>query len=884
MKSDTSNSRRGRFPHVARPQPTQSAPRTDGDDLRRTVLSATTHGRSRSDVSGHPTSGGTPITPRTLQGSKSSELRSSIEPLIKNEIEQNVVEIRAEAFIHAFLYPFTKLDEPDPEIMERDRGLAEACHDMLKEGLSDDDVLMSMLTDARCPKYSKNAFTLLDPNVKEEKDLYTPFRKLFTFISAFYRLSLQNQSTPLDIDAAWPDAVDPKPGHTASLNNSLRRDVFDTHNMVLKFSPRLVGETADLKPDLVLMLHRDKDPDTKQPAVYWKDVKIPIEVKIDFRSEGDIIPQVARYARAMLMEQFDRKFAITVLLSATECRLFHWDSVGCHATEPIDIHKDPILFIRCIARLAMMTPEEFGYDDHFSNAGRVLSDQDITTALTVRESPIRQYIDRECSPEEKLPETATSMLLELDTGNFIFESRGILFHRHTRVWRGKEITDVKTWETGSTRIVKQNWAEDTRPCEGYFYKLAKEVPTVSSLLLMEECDHTWAYHNRIADQDMIGYLKATENKPDRQPRRKAAQQAEGDWSTFGPDPQNELNTLEQRSRTPLTAGSKPVDSLERVLLRFVFEEEYRPLSDAKDSKEVMDATVQWVQGLITLDSLGIVHRDISYSNLMLPVIDSTLPRLKPAKIIDLGLAHWKDPQRSEQAPSRSVSSAPEIPTDGQGSLSKDPGMSGARAPRAHHHITGTLPFIAWELIQQPQNTSNASYIEHGLHHDVESIFWVLVYLCHFRAGKWRTEDMAITLERLNDPRTDVVASKKENILGMSRHTLTQIAGQFYKLRDFLKAFADYWFACYLDNKPIDVFKVLYLAIEHRDKLGQSGQEAAALVTVQQRAPVTPPRLTATVDSSKRKSSTFEDPPEIDERREEESEDVVGARRKKTKLP
>ncbi|KIO32735.1 hypothetical protein M407DRAFT_241234, partial [Tulasnella calospora MUT 4182] len=55
-------------------------------------------------------------------GSRSSELKSSLDPLIKNEIERNVVEIKAQAFVHAFLYPLARLGEQDP-VMERDLGL-----------------------------------------------------------------------------------------------------------------------------------------------------------------------------------------------------------------------------------------------------------------------------------------------------------------------------------------------------------------------------------------------------------------------------------------------------------------------------------------------------------------------------------------------------------------------------------------------------------------------------------------------------------------------------------------------------------------------------------------------------------------------------------------
>ncbi|KAG8919035.1 hypothetical protein FRC01_001513 [Tulasnella sp. 417] len=799
------------------------------------------------------------MVPRTLQGTKPSELKSSLDPLIKNAIERNVVEIKAEAFIRAFLYPSARLDELDP-VMKRDFAWAEACLAMLKKPVAGNNVLMPTLKDANCPKYSKNAFTLLD--VTREGSLYTPFRKLFTFINEFYRVSLATVS--LDIDAAWPAAIDPKtPEDSRSSTDSLRRDFFDTHDIPLKFSPRLAEETADLKPDLVLMLHHDKDPNKKQPTVYWKDVKVPIEVKTTFKSEGEIIPQVARYARAILMEQFDRKYALTASLSATQCRLFHWDSVGCHVTEPIDIHDDPILFIRCIARLAMMTPEELGYDEHFSNAGRVLCDEEITTTLTVRASPIRQYIDREPGYEEMPPEAAMSMLLQLDTKKFLFESRGMLFHRYTRVWRGEEITDVNTWRKGPTRVVKQNWAEDTRPSEGYFYKLTEEIPAVCSLVLMEECDHTWVSHNRVPEQHVMGYLKATETKP----RKGATAQSEGSL----------LDSLGQRSSTPPNVSSNLGQSLERVLLRFVFEEEYRPLSTAKDALEVLDATVQWIQGLIELDRSGIVHRDISYSNLMLPATDQELGPGRTAKIIDLGLAHWKDPQRSNGIPSRpldATSSVPEIPTDGQKSLLEASAPT-ARVPLHHHHITGTLPFIALDLIRQLQRKSKTGFIEHALHHDVESVFWVLVYFCLLRARNSGATDFLDTLDQLTSPKPDIVVSAKGYILGIGSTDLMDFAGPWHELGEFLTAFADHYFTCSRDRRCIDPFEVLKMAIEHRDKHSQQGKESPTLATIQQESSMSAPRSTVTFDSPKRKLSLLDGSSEADEGREE-SEHQSGA--------
>ncbi|KAG9039164.1 hypothetical protein FS837_001056 [Tulasnella sp. UAMH 9824] len=216
----------------------------------------------------------------TPQGSRTSKSKPFFDPLIKSKINGSVVEVKAEAFVRAFLYPSSRLGEQD-RLVERDLDLALACHDMLKQASSENDLLESILADPSCPQSSKAAFTLLDPTVKSEEDLYTTFRTLFTFINTFYPASLANRPLYLDIDAAWPAAVDPKLGdlrNTRTLRNPVRRDFFDTRKSKLIFLPRLEGELAHLKPDLVLMVHHDKDPNTKPLSVHWKDVRVAIEI------------------------------------------------------------------------------------------------------------------------------------------------------------------------------------------------------------------------------------------------------------------------------------------------------------------------------------------------------------------------------------------------------------------------------------------------------------------------------------------------------------------------------------------------------------------------------------------------------------------------------
>lgn len=144
--------------------------------------------------------------------------------------------------------------------------------------------------------------------------------------------------------------------------------------------------------------------------------------------------------------------------------------------------------------------------------------------------------------------------------------------------------------------------------------------------------------------------------------------------------------------------------------------------------------------------------------------------------------------------------------------------------------------------------------------------------------------MGDTLRGLISPDIGFVAATKMAILGRDRKSLTEIVGPFYELRDFLKAFADYHHSCSEREQPIDVSKVLDMAIEHRDKLAKSGMENASTATVhgQQLAPMTPPHNNTSFDSPKRKFSTLENTLETGDWEEEVFEEELGTPRKKTK--
>ncbi|KAG9024443.1 hypothetical protein FS837_005366 [Tulasnella sp. UAMH 9824] len=193
---------------------------------------------------------------------------------------------------------------------------------------------------------------------------------------------------------------------------------------------------------------------------------------------------MARYARAVKLEQFDRNVIFSVLLSKRKCRVFHWDAAGCHTTE-IDVHDDPTAFIQVIGRFASMSPATMGYDVRFSNARRVLAGEKSRTVLKVFPGPVEQFFD-------EFPAGADAgnvIKLDLVVDNPIFEARGLLFSRFTRVWEGRE---------------RQNWADAERITEAFLCDQTKDIPSVAKVLGSQVIDGTASHHKGITPDDVLG--------------------------------------------------------------------------------------------------------------------------------------------------------------------------------------------------------------------------------------------------------------------------------------------------------------------------------------------------------------------------------------------
>ncbi|KAG8900568.1 hypothetical protein FRC01_010084, partial [Tulasnella sp. 417] len=502
---------------------------------RNTVVSSGPYLASASDSRiDHATSNTTPLFFPTFPTSEISESEQSLDERVYKELVDHTVEVETDAFIRAVLYK-------DAEKMDGDKLRAAEYLELSQtpsphEGRAGGDPTDSSpqqpiiplpttshptepTPDRRpsTPDVSPHQKPLLPTCYLREGDMYVQYVKLLNSVSRFFRAKIKA------VDNAWlppqpPQDDDAIATASQSAGPPLNRVFRDTHKESRSFS-RYNYREAGLKPDLCLLIESGDTPDESEEseesegkpkvAPHWKDVLVPIGVKKKQRMDMSALVQMAQYARSVMLEQFDRNFVITVLITGHECRVFHWDVVRVHVTKAFPTHS--ALFMQVMGRLATMNPSELGYDTQFSNAGRVRSTEieHIQTHLTIHLSKPRAFFDHNAtSSTPESSENGPSLVVDLE--NMLFESKGLPFNRATRVWRAVAVNDPPPkaefqWSKGNTYIVKQNWANNKRPNEGFIHTVAQKVDVVPKLVGMEERQFTSSFRARFQKEHFLGF-------------------------------------------------------------------------------------------------------------------------------------------------------------------------------------------------------------------------------------------------------------------------------------------------------------------------------------------------------------------------------------------
>ena len=460
----------------------------------------------------------------------------------------------------------------------------------------------------------------------------------------------------------------------------------------------------------------------------WKDVRVIGELKQSKWPLKKILLRLARYIRDAFTAQPTRRFIHGFFLHGTIMELWVFDRSGPYSSGEFDIHEEPEKFIRAIAGYAMMD-EELGLDTftELDDIGRFIT---ISSDATGKENR-----------------------MQLDEAPFV--------KQHAVVCRGT--TCFRS--SDQANVVKFSWTSDKRPPEADHLRLAREkgVEGIAKLIGYQRITSiselrsglTFPSPHRFRDvttststsfsQTQLGQsfgplqnlsISKTSSK------RKLPGDERGSQKRSRSDSQkSKLSQQYEAAQKP----SEPAVSLyesdngkysNRIFGCLAIAPAGRALGEFTQRPQSTETLPSSIRELLTTlrDAIkahrslylkgNILHRDISENNIIITNRDETGGFT--GMLIDLDLAKVL------------------------GS-----GRSGAR------HQTGTMEFMAIEVLLG---------IDHTYRHDLESFFYVLIWLCARRGwdfcGNPKGRPTDSRLKKWYTGTFDEIADAKEHDMGV----------------------------------------------------------------------------------------------------------------------
>ena len=409
-----------------------------------------------------------------------------------------------------------------------------------------------------------------------------------------------------------------------------------------------------------------------------KDILVVGEQKKSYdssRFKADLL-QLTRYIRDIFYDQPTRRFVHAFTLCASTMELWVFDRSGAYSSGPFDIHDKPDTFARALVGYATMDDHAMGRDTFIERGDETNSE--------IKHVTLDDANNRET--RIKLVKAIVRQKAVVCRGTTCFETEN-------------------NQETGTSHVAKFSWASDKRKLEVEQLKLAEErgvkgvarvvahrqITTIAELREGLE----FPERHRFRNEDVHFEPPAAARTHTSGHKRKSSSD-----HTIDVSESKRRRSNSQRSRLvrtlndePLVGNTKPKPSLynrgedlweNRIYSCLVVSPAGRVISDFKTEDELLWAMCHAIEAHESLYEMGkLLHRDVSSNNIIITNPETAGGR--KGMLIDLDLSKERD-------------SSP----------------SGAR------HQTGTMQFMAVEVLRTA---------DHTYRHDLESFFYVLLWLC-----------------------------------------------------------------------------------------------------------------------------------------------------------
>ncbi|KAF5327225.1 hypothetical protein D9619_005082 [Psilocybe cf. subviscida] len=257
---------------------------------------------------------------------------------------------------------------------------------------------------------------------------------------------------------------------------------------------------------------------------------------------------------------------------------------------------------------------------------------------------------------------------------------------------------------------------------------------------------TWTDTSRTTEEELMEILEGVEGIPILVAAEKLNHEDGRDvTSYFHQNVEQKRTTSKGKTKGEHKKQKRTIEVRQHWLL--VMTPFAQPLPSFSSKKELLSALVDALKAHEGMLMRHVLHRDISLDNIMI-----YSPATKPKKTnCDSDTAG-----EPEDAPSSAMKKGLLIDVDYSVVLPKEGSQD---RKTAIGHRTGTLPFMAIEILEGETSS-------HGSHHDLESVFYVFIWICIFYRGPPRFRPLDTKTANwtgIEDIKMETVALAKKGI-------------------------------------------------------------------------------------------------------------------------
>ncbi|KAF6760677.1 kinase-like domain-containing protein [Ephemerocybe angulata] len=263
----------------------------------------------------------------------------------------------------------------------------------------------------------------------------------------------------------WPSDILDDPHRRSAepvREKGVTREVVNSHTATLSHE-----EYKEKCPDISIKatgpsFQKSKAADEFAPGIGYSTVAAVIDVSLEQTSkEIDEVSQLAIYCRHIFLEQPNRNFVRSLIVTHNSVRLVHYDRSGVYVTPYINIHQYPRTFIRLVLGITSPDERDLGLDTSIQWS--------IDKATGRRAAGTIDTIDDHNQP----------ICYNLDAGQPPFVRSGIR-GRSTTCWHAYHPV------TGKRVIIKDAWRISGTRSEREYLEAARDIPGVVQMLSYQD--------------------------------------------------------------------------------------------------------------------------------------------------------------------------------------------------------------------------------------------------------------------------------------------------------------------------------------------------------------------------------------------------------------